>query len=301
MNVLLTGANGFLGKFIAKELSKDNVIFGLSRSSDYYQFSLESEIPKFNQYFDFVIHAAGKAHNTPNSRAEVQSFYEVNVTGTMNLLQGIEQVGLPKKIVFISSVSVYGELNAEMVKEESELKATDPYGKSKIEAEKLILNWCREKGVLCTILRLPLLVGPNPPGNLGHMIKAINKGFYFNVAGGGAKKSMVLATDVARFVMKASKVGGVYNLTDGYHPSFWELSNSISGQLGKSNPKNLPLSIARVMANVGDLIGKKAPINSVKLNKITSSLTFDDTKARLAFGWDPIQVLKALKLSNINL
>lgn len=46
----------------------------------------------------------------------------------------------------------------------------------------------KQHNVVCTILRLPLLVGTNPPGNLGAMIKGIARGYYFNIGGGKSKK-----------------------------------------------------------------------------------------------------------------
>jgi nucleoside-diphosphate-sugar epimerase len=130
------------------------------------------------------------------------------------------------------------------------------------------------------------------------MIKGIQKGYYFNIGKGKAKKSMVLAEDVAKFIQKVSDIGGIYNLTDGYHPSFAELSNHISIQLGKGKPMNMSLWLARIIANFGDLLGSKALLNTTKLNKITTDLTFDDSKAREAFGWNPTSVLESFKLNN---
>ena len=184
-----------------------------------------------------------------------------------------------------------------MIDEDAALNARDPYGLSKIEAEKIIINWCERNNVLCTILRLPLLVGENPPGNLGAMIKGIKKGYYMNIAGGLAKKSMVMADDVANAIIKASLVGGIYNLTDGYHPSFKELSNHIAQQLNKKAPFNIPNWTAKLLANVGDVLGNKAPFNSYKLSKIKADLTFDDSKARNAFGWNPQPVLQSFKVN----
>jgi nucleoside-diphosphate-sugar epimerase len=143
---------------------------------------------------------------------------------------------------------------------------------------------------------LPLIVGPNPPGNLGAMIRGIKNRYYFNIDGGAAKKSMVLATDIARFILKAAEKGGTYNLTDGYHPTFKELSKSIANKIGKPFVPNLHKFIALILSKLGDLLGNKFPINSDKLLKITSTLTFDDTKAREAFGWDPSPVLESFKI-----
>lgn len=291
MKLLLTGSNGFLGKIIVKRLEKRCQIIKLSRNSGDYQVSLDKEVPEFLGIFDLVVHSAGKAHSTPKTETEKSRFHEVNVVGTENLLKGLETAGIPKQFVFISSVSVYGQVSGTQIVEEHKLEAKDAYGLSKIEAEELVTKWCKRHNVVCTILRLPLLVGKYPPGNLGDMIKGIEKGYYFNIGGGKAKKSMVLAEDVAEFIPNVAKTGGIYNLTDGYNPSFLELSNKISKQKGKTNPLNLPIFPVKMLGYLGDLFGNKTPINSIKLKKITSNLTFDDMKARKVAGWNPRNVL----------
>jgi len=295
--VLLTGASGFLGKIIYKEFSPNIITLGRSSISDICS-DLSTGIPVLRK-FDLVIHVAGKAHSVPKTDLEKQQFYDINVGGTLNLLKGLEDSVLPKMFVFISSVSVYGQEIGKSINENHSLDAKDPYGLSKIEAEKLILDWCKANNVICTILRLPLLVGENPPGNLGAMINAIKKGYYFNIGGGIAKKSMVLAQDVASFIPKVAIIGGVYNLTDGYHPDFNELSTAISKNIHKKQPYNLPLLIAKIMGFLGDFLGDKSPINSSKLKKITSDLTFDDTKARERLGWNPRGVLEYLKSNRL--
>jgi nucleoside-diphosphate-sugar epimerase len=297
MKILVTGSNGFLGNLLVKAFSKCYEVFQLSRKNSDYNFDLEKSIPGFDNKFDLVIHAAGKAHSVPKTSLEKQVFFDVNFKGTQNLLQGIdESQSLPKAFIFISTVAVYGKENGINISEDAPLLAKDPYGLSKIQAEQLVLDWSKKHNVICTILRLPLLAGQNPTGNLGAMIKGIQKGYYFNIALGKAKKSMVLAEDVARSILKVAEIGGIYNLTDGYHPSFAELSNHISIQFCKEKPMNMPLWLAKTIANFGDLLGSKAPLNTNKLKKITSDLTFDDSKAREAFGWNPTPVLEGFKI-----
>ena len=294
MRILLTGSNGFLGKELYEEL-KLHTITTLSRNNPLHNIDLSSSIPYFEKSFDLVIHSAGKAHFIPKTDLEKSLFHQINVLGTKNLLEGLSK-NIPKQLVFISSVSVYGLIVGENINENCSLLAKDPYGKSKIDAEFVVKKWCEKHNVTCTILRLPLIVGPNPPGNLGSMIQGIKKGYYFNIAGGNAKKSMVLASDIAKFILKAAEVGGTYNLTDGIHPTFNELSKSISRSLDKSFVPNMPLFIANVFARIGDMLGNAFPINSNKLSKITSTLTFDDSKARIAFGWNPTPVLEGFKI-----
>jgi nucleoside-diphosphate-sugar epimerase len=295
MQILLTGANGFLGRILQQEL-KENALTTLGRSSADIVVDLATTVPLFEKSFDIVIHAAGQAHLVPNSVHEINLFHEVNVQGTAHLLNGLKSAGIPKYFVFISSVSVYGLESGNEITEEAPLAATDAYGKSKIAAEVLVKNWCDSHNISCTILRLPLIAGPNPPGNLGFMLKGLKKGFYFNIAGGQSRKSIVLASDIARFMIPAATTGGTFNLTDGEHPSFKSLSQHMAAQLNKSFVPNIPLFLAWVMAILGDLFGRIAPINSNKLKKIISSLTFNDQKARLTFGWNPKPVLKGFKI-----
>lgn len=296
MNILLTGSTGFLGREIIFHNSTQTV-FSLNRNVGNYKFDLSKSIPDFGfDFFDIIIHNAGKAHSVPKNELDKKVFFDVNVLGTQNLLSGLKQaVKIPKRFIFISTVAVYGIAQGEEINEKSLLLAKDPYGLSKIQAEQLVLEWCQKNNVICTILRLPLLVGENPPGNLGAMIKSIQKGYYFNIAGGKAKKSMVLAEDVAKIILKASEIGGIYNLTDGNHPDFFELSNAIAKQNSKTNPFNIPFFVAKSIAFYGDIIGDKFPLNSNKLKKITADLTFDDTKAREILGWSPTKVIDYFK------
>ena len=299
--ILLTGSSGFLGYSIIKNLTNKNISFlsiGRNIQSDIIC-DLSIKIPIINKgTIDLAVHAAGKVHFIPKTRFEKIQFYDDNINITQNFLKGLEIAGYPKQFVFISSVAVYGRSTGYNILENESLEATDPYGLSKIQAEEIVLEWCKKNNVICTILRLPLLVGNNPPGNLGAMIKAIQKGYYFNIGGGTAKKSMVLAEDVAKIIIDVAKIGGTYNLTDGYHPTFEEISNNISIQLDKNKPLNISNWLAVLVAKIGDLIGNKVPLNTNKLNKITSGLTFDDSKARKAFGWNPTPVLDGFKINN---
>lgn len=295
MEILLTGANGFLGRALQLRLQAHRVT-SLGRSNADILADLARTIPVFNQDFELVVHAAGQAHLVPRGDAEINLFQQVNVQGTANLLAGLEKRILPKYFVFISSVSVYGLETGLDITEEAPLAATDPYGKSKIAAEMLVKEWCTLHQVQCTILRLPLIAGPNPPGNLGFMLKGLQKGFYFNIGGGKAKKSVVLAEDIGIFLISAAQTGGTYNLTDGEHPTFMDLSRLMAKILNRSFVPNIPFFLALLLAKLGDIIGHKAPINSLKLRKITTSLTFSDAKARVSFGWNPTPVVKGFKL-----
>lgn len=294
---LLTGGSGFLGKAILKGCSEIEIkTLGRNDINDMIV-DLSLSIPKIEEIFDVVIHAAGKAHLVPKTTEEMQEFFDINVNGTKNLLSGFNgATSLPKSFIYVSSVSVYGLESGIDIAENTPLNASDPYGKSKIEAEQMVQEWCEKNGVICSILRLPLLVGANPPGNLGAMIRGIQKGYYFNIAGGNARKSMILTEDVVKFIPIVMNVGGIYNLTDGYHPTFAELALSISAQYSKRKPLNISYFFARLIGKMGDMLGDRFPVNTLKLKKITSDLTFDDTKARTILKWSSIPVLNGFKI-----
>ncbi len=296
---LLTGASGFLGKYLNNALvAYPYYVVTLGRQADAgCKYDLAIEVPVINNSYSLVVHAAGKAHVVPKTEAEIKEFYDVNLEGTKHLCQAFDNArDWPQAFVFISTVSVYGVDEGTNISESHPLKGSSPYAVSKIQAEEFLQRWCAKHDVKLTILRLPLIAGSNPPGNLGAMIAGIKNGRYFNIGGGRAQKSVVMAADVAQWIPMMAKLGGTYNLTDGQHPSFAELAKLICSQLGKKPAANIPRWIASIMAFVGNFLGAKAPINTNKLSKITGTLTFDDSKARKAFGWQPSAVLDAFKI-----
>lgn len=298
MNKLLfTGGTGFLGKNVMPLLQKDYEVTTCGITpEDMIQADLAKMVPELPQQYDIVLHAAGKAHVVPKTEEEKQLFYDINYQGTVNLCKALELVGVPKALVFISTVAVYGCEYGEMITEEHPLDGDTPYAKSKIMAEEYLTKWCYEHGVILGILRPSLLAGKNAPGNLGAMVNGVRKGFYMNIAGGKVTKSVLMAEDIARILPLVAAKGGVYNVCDTCQPSFGELSVSVARQLGKSKPISIPYWMAWCMAMVGNLLGSKAPINSYKLEKMTQSLTFSNVKARRELGWEPLDVLENYKI-----
>ena len=296
--ILFTGGTGFLGKNVMPLLRQqyDVTTCGIT-PDDMVKANLAKEIPAFTDRYDIVLHACGKAHVVPKTEEEKKAFYDVNYQGTVNLCKALESAGLPKVLVFISTVAVYGCDFGELIDECHPLNGITPYAESKIMAECFLKEWCLNNNVRLAILRPSLLAGKNAPGNLGAMVNGIKKGFYLNIAGGTVKKSILMAEDIARLVPLLEKKGGIYNVCDSYQPTFGEISASVAKQLGKHKPINIPYWMAWCMAKVGDLLGNKAPINTYKLEKMTKSLTFSNEKARHELNWEPLDVLENYKIS----
>ena len=292
MTLLFTGASGFLGSNIIQLLNGAYNIISIGLSpQDTYLVDIATDIPTFTDAFDVVFHAAGKAHSVPKTEAEKRLFFDVNLQGTKNLCTALERSGIPKAFIFISTVAVYGCDSGENITEEHPLNGTTPYALSKIKAEKYLEGWCAMHNVKLSILRPSLIAGPNPPGNLGAMIRGIRNGKYLSIAGGKARKSVLMVQDIANLLPMLIEKGGIYNVCDSYQPSFRELEMVICKQLNKKLPLSIPYWFAKSMAILGDCLGENTPINSLKLRKITNSLTFSNEKAMRELGWKPMNVL----------
>lgn len=295
--LLFTGGTGFLGKNVMPLLKEryEVTTCGIT-PDDMLKSNLAKEVPDLPERYDVVLHACGKAHVVPKTDAEKQAFYDVNYQGTVNLCAALEKVGVPKALVFISTVAVYGCDYGDMIDEYHPLNGKTPYADSKIKAEEYLTKWCLNHQVKLSILRPSLLAGKNAPGNLGSMVEGIKKGFYMNIAGGKVVKSILMAEDIARLLPLLEEKGGIYNVCDTRQPTFGEISASVAKQLGKRKPISIPYWMAWCMAKVGDLLGEKAPINSYKLDKMTKSLTFSNEKARHELKWEPLDVLENYKI-----
>lgn len=297
--ILFTGASGFLGANILPILKANHskvLTLGHLDSEDI-SVNLIDTVPGFEEKFDIVLHAAGKAHVVPKTPEEEQLFYDVNYRGTVNLCKALEKAGLPKSFIFISTVAVYGCDHGTLIDENHPLLGITPYAMSKLMAERYLKDWCAQHGVILTILRPSLLAGMNPPGNLGDMIRGIKRGFYVNINGGKVQKSVLMAEDIANLIPLVKDKGGIYNVCDTDQPTFGQLSKLIAKQLGKRRPLSIPLWMAKLLATAGDAVGPKFPINSKRLEKLIQSLTFSNRKAVEELGWTPLKVLDHFHIS----
>lgn len=299
---LVTGGSGFLGRYAVQSLAaagNEVTVLGRARVTGQRTIIADLTKPGFDlgkSQFCAVYHFAGLAHVRSPNEAESRRFYEVNSGGTRNLLTSLERADeLPKAIVLISSVAVYGIEEGVQVDESTPRNAVEPYGASKKEAEDILLEWSDRHGVRTGIIRLPLVVGRDAPGNLRALVGALRKGTYVGVGSGAARRSMVLVTDVVRILPKVASTGGIFHLTDGYHPSFVELENALSAAMGRKAPRRLPENLVRFGARMGDglqrITGVDLPLTTNTITKMTSTLTFSDELARKTLAWKPSKVL----------
>jgi nucleoside-diphosphate-sugar epimerase len=303
-SVLVTGGAGYLGGFVLDELRESGSERVVLDCADVVGVREALSVDLVDGPPDLgalrprvVIHLAGMAHVVPRNDAERRRFFEVNVDGTRNLLLGLDAaMALPEALVFVSTVAVYGLDEGAALDEETPLCAEDPYGESKRKAEELVTGWGDRTGVRIGIVRLPLVAGRSAPGNLGAMVSALRSGRYLGIGRGDARRSMVLAKDVARILPRVAEVGGIYHLTDGHHPSICELEESLCNAMGRPDPRRLPLPAAKALGFAGDAIsavGLPFRFTSRSYRKMISTLTFSDDRARRKLGWNPARVVGA--------
>jgi nucleoside-diphosphate-sugar epimerase len=302
---LVTGGSGFLGRRVTRALAEaghEVTVLARSPAKGYSAVLCDlgrGEVDLGELHPRHVYHLAGLAHFEPRTDRDARRFTEVNVEGTRRLLRALDRCPEPPHSVLLAStVAVYGLQEGQGLDEMQDRRAQDPYGRSKREAEDIVLAWGENQRVLTGIVRLPLVAGPAAPGNLRRMLSAIAAGRYVGVGDGTTRRSMVRLSDVAGILPRVSEVGGIYHLTDGDHPSFKALESAVAAALGRPSPPRLPLPLARAAALVGDVLerltGRPLPFNRRVFDRMSRTLTFSDERARRELGWRPTRVLDAI-------
>lgn len=286
---LLTGASGFLGRYLRKVLPDDSVLVGRGESNTILC-DLAINVPQVPKNVTKVIHAAGLAHID----ASAKDFYLHNLEATRNLLLGLSRdANNISKFVLVSTVAVYGVESGIGITESAPTVPTTHYGLTKLLSEYLVREWAVKNGVDLTILRLPLVAGRNAPGNLGRLVNSIKTGRYVSIGRADSQRSIVLAADVADLVASQRLMSGTFNLTDGQHPSRSALEQVINHHYGPSAMLTFPDFPAKILGKLGDFLPRSFPFKSQHYQKLTATLTFDDGKAQKQLGWSPKPVLNS--------
>lgn len=303
MKILLIGKNGFLGNIIHRILSDDHEVITLSRSPDADIVTDFTDTIPLLPKVDIVVHNAGYAHRIPKTQSEIDKCFRTNVSATKKLLEALEKSNsVPASFVYISTVAIYGLDNGQNIEENHIPNPNTPYAVSKYEAEQIINEWCDMKSVNGIILRLPLVIGQFPKGNLASLHSSIKHGWYIEINQNFAKKSAVVGTDVAKLIPSLYNKKGTYNLCDGIHPSINDIAQAISFRLNTKIRFKLPLAVIKLAARIGDFAQRYDlyfPVTSSNLGKMTNDLTFSDKKARLELDWNPTSVTEWLKKNSL--
>lgn len=166
MRILIIGKNSFIG---------NNFIKFHSHSHEIKEFdTLKNDINALDLYnVDTIIHLAAIVHQTTSISEDV--YFKVNRDLAVEVAQKAKKEGV-RQFVFMSTAKVFGEstTHKEPWNEYSECKPQDAYGKSKLEAEKILLSLQNESFIV-SIIRSPLVYGPGVKANMYNLIKLIDK------------------------------------------------------------------------------------------------------------------------------
>lgn len=240
-----------------------------------------------------ILHLAGKVHSVSKSEIEEQEYYRINVDGTKNLLEAAK-VNKVNRIVFFSTVGVYGKDADFQGDELSPCCPLTAYAKSKFIAEKLVLDTVKDGGPEGVVLRFPVVYGPLDRGNVAALIKAVRKKQFFYFGDGNCLRSMISSKNAAEAATKAAfepeAADELFCVTDGRDYTMNELVNSICRALGtRRQPYHVPVLLADLAGRCGDFLRKRAsvpfPIDSDRVRKLSRSLTFSCEKAKRILGY----------------
>jgi UDP-glucose 4-epimerase len=244
---------------------------------------------------DTVFHLAGKVHALSELEGAESEYVRANVDGTRNVLEAAVKAKVPR-FVFISSVKAGGEGSDVCLDEAMEDNPETPYGRTKLEAERLVFKFAREHEMHAVVLRLPLVYGPGHKGNLDRMLQAVAARRFTPLPEFGNQRSMVHVDDVAEAAILAAESPEAnvqtYIVTDGRPYSTRELYSLIRLALGRRKPRlSIPLKVLRTAARFGDamgrLRGRRFFFDSDALEKLASSAWYSSRKIETELGFKP--------------
>lgn len=282
MKVLITGIHGFVGSNLTKALKNNHELFGLDitfREKDgvkwTYNWNTLEQIPNI----DAIIHLAGKAHDTENV-AGSEEYFEINVGLTKTIFDFFLKSGARKFIFFSSVKAVADSVEENVLTEEKLPNPLTPYGKSKLEAEKYILNQTIPANKQVYILRPAMIHGPGNKGNLNLLYNLINKGLPYPL---GAFKNQRSFTSIGNLTFIIEQLinreiqSDIFQIADNESLSTNEIVEMMAGVTGRK-PRiwNFPVQLIKVLAQTGDLL--KFSFNSERLRKLTENYIVSNRK-----------------------
>ena len=293
MSFFITGASGFIGQKLIKILDGNIKILSRKQHFNYETIVCDLErgvIPENALYgVDTVFHLAGFTHDIRDISKTKDIYQKVNVDATVRLAELAIKSNV-KKFVFISSVKAGGlPLFGKCSSEEVQGNPDGIYGKTKREAELILLGIAEKSDMHVSIIRPSLVYGPNVKGNLHLMLTAIDKGWFPPLPETGNKRSMIHVDDLARAILLVSDDdranGEIFIATDGAPHSSREIYNAMCSALDKSIPK---WSVPKILFDMVSLVN---PRIKYKLNKLLGDECYSSAKLE-ALGFKAQKALK---------
>ncbi len=299
--ILITGNAGFIGKYLTHSLlEKGEAVRGIDikpRTDILKNFQqidgnvLDKNIVKQSlSGIDCIIHLAADHKDFGISEDD---YFKTNVGGTKIMLDAASETGI-KKFIFYSSVAVYGDQTA--TTEQTTPSPVNPYGASKLAAEKEVIKWANEdKSRTAIIIRPAVVFGPNSKANIFRLIRQVCDGRFVMVGNGKNIKSTAYVNnlvDATIFLIdRCSKGYSIFSYADEPHMETKELVNLIGKIAGRKAKKFfIPLNIAIAGGFGFDILGKITgidfPITAARMKKFTMP-TYHRAERIREFGFKP--------------
>ena len=306
MKILVTGANGFVGKSLCKALLSQGqalravVRVANARADDVEQVVVGS-IDAATDWsialrdVSIVIHLAARVHVMNDSAIDpLAEFRKTNVAGTLHLAKQAAKAGV-KRFIFISSIKVNGEqtIKNKPFSETDTANPQDAYSVSKYEAEQGLMRIAEATAMEVVIIRPPLVYGAGVKANFATMMRAVKQGIPLPFGAIHNKRSFVYVGNLVSFILLCINHPAAANQTflvsDGRDISTTELLRGCADALGvKARLVPVPQKLIEVCAA---LIGKRDVAQ-----RLCGNLQVDISKAHTLLGWTPaISVADGLK------
>jgi nucleoside-diphosphate-sugar epimerase len=309
MRVLITGGTGFLGRHCAVRLQRQGHVVSILGRNDRIGAELQKrgirylkadliDAPKVIEACrdqDQVIHSGGLA----SPWGKYAAFYQANVEGTRNILQGCKTFGV-HRLVHLSTPSLYFDYHHRLgIKETDPLpKPATAYAATKLLADELVEKAFAE-GLPSIRLRPRAIFGPGDQAVLVRVLEAAKKGVVPLVGGGTSQVDLtyidnVVDSVVLAMVAPATALGKVYNITNGEPQTMREMIARLSSALGQEiKVRPMPFGVAYGLATAMELFSKvfrpshEPPLTRYAVGLMARSQTLDISAARRDLGYTP--------------
>ncbi len=217
---------------------------------------------------------------------------EVNAKGTRRLMKAAGSAGV-KRVVLASSIAVYGPVTKGVISEDKNYwTVREPYGDSKVAAEKFAKSLAKEKGIELVILRPTMIYGPKSPSWTLVPFDIIKKGLPMILGSGEDKLNAIYVDDVARAFALAGRVpeaaGETFNI--GSEEADWNTFLGYYANMSGKKLRHLPLwlvkSGAKAVATATNPIRKHPLVVPEMIGVMTSQASYDLNKAKEILGFE---------------
>lgn len=287
MKIVVTGGSGFIGTRLIEKLEADGhdiAIVDIVHSTPMDILDYDT-LEKACVGADAIYHLAAAHRDDVFPRSE---YYRVNNEGTANVVKAAEANDV-KRIIFTSTIAVYGLNREEPPHENMEPRPFNDYGKSKLEAEAHLNEWAgKDKTRTATIVRPVVVFGERNRGNVHTLINQIQRKRFLMIGDGRNRKSMAYVGNVADFLKHClnEKAGiEIYNYADKPDLTTDELTDVIYKSLDiKKSSLRLPyiagLGAGYILDGIARVTGKTFPVSAVRIQKFCATTTSSAQKCQ---------------------